>query len=667
MKLIDQILRKPLHVAFGQALQGGGITSVDLVATPGAATVTITASDGSAAPIAGADASTAGVMTAADKIKLDGLSNATTQDFPIRPDIAAAVIKADVTHIRTAGHSTAGDGGGALYRRVGTEPTHALKVRSADLAWWELVPDSSGYINVRQSGAKGDGVTNDGQAFLDALGFASLDANVNDNGTVGVIVPPSDKAYNLGATTLQLKATVHLVGQNGGQAGANVSKLLWDANVTGIIVHRTNTIGATTEASSTQLSADSSRIEGLQLGSAGGTIAGVTDATKGHGIWLRARAAIRNITITGFPGNGINIVASAGGAADVEGNANNWYVELARITGCFGHGVFVDGADVNSGVAIAVDASSNGRWGIYDSSFLGNTYLACHSATNGQALIGANAADASSTVTFGGNRYFANVAASEADLVATTPGTNEAVWKFSIVGGTHPQIPLWVAAKPAGTYFHGGAYRTDNANGRNTLVGCYSEGGQGAAQIVTPTQLLGGLHGSGVTGVGFWQDGNQVKLGNLKFLARADDNGVGLELDLRRFTDSMIYANVTGDHASGTQLMAWDQTSKYWQIGKHANLAARVPINITTDLTTNQFGTGASVGGGYPFFGRGFFLGNGTNARLQYANTAAPTTGAHARGEIVWNINPVAAGTAGWICTVAGTPGTWKTFGTIEA
>lgn len=47
--------------------------------------------------------------------------------------------------------------------------------------------------------------------------------------------------------------------------------------------------------------------------------------------------------------------------------------------------------------------------------------------------------------------------------------------------------------------------------------------------------------------------------------------------------------------------------------------------------------------------------------------TAAPTTGTAARGDIVWNRSPVASGSVGWICTTAGTPGTWKTFGTIAA
>lgn len=45
---------------------------------------------------------------------------------------------------------------------------------------------------------------------------------------------------------------------------------------------------------------------------------------------------------------------------------------------------------------------------------------------------------------------------------------------------------------------------------------------------------------------------------------------------------------------------------------------------------------------------------------------AAPTSGAHVLGEVVLNSNPSAGGFAGWVCTAAGTPGTWLGFGTIE-
>jgi hypothetical protein len=45
--------------------------------------------------------------------------------------------------------------------------------------------------------------------------------------------------------------------------------------------------------------------------------------------------------------------------------------------------LYLDGPDANAGVAIQLDCSDNRGWGIYDSSFLGNTFIACHTAANG--------------------------------------------------------------------------------------------------------------------------------------------------------------------------------------------------------------------------------------------------------------------------------------------
>jgi hypothetical protein len=47
--------------------------------------------------------------------------------------------------------------------------------------------------------------------------------------------------------------------------------------------------------------------------------------------------------------------------------------------------------------------------------------------------------------------------------------------------------------------------------------------------------------------------------------------------------------------------------------------------------------------------------------------TAAPSTGTWGRGDIVWNSTPSAAGTPGWVCTAAGTPGTWKAMAVVAA
>lgn len=48
------------------------------------------------------------------------------------------------------------------------------------------------------------------------------------------------------------------------------------------------------------------------------------------------------------------------------------------------------------------------------------------------------------------------------------------------------------------------------------------------------------------------------------------------------------------------------------------------------------------------------------------SGSGAPTTGEYLKGSIVMNNNPSGGGMAGWICTTAGTPGTWKTFGVIS-
>jgi len=47
--------------------------------------------------------------------------------------------------------------------------------------------------------------------------------------------------------------------------------------------------------------------------------------------------------------------------------------------------------------------------------------------------------------------------------------------------------------------------------------------------------------------------------------------------------------------------------------------------------------------------------------------SAAPTTNTWAVGDIVYDTTPSAGGKIGWVCVTAGTPGTWKQFGAIDA
>lgn len=103
--------------------------------------------------------------------------------------------------------------------------------------------------------------------------------------------------------------------------------------------------------------------------------------STGDGIWMRTRARLRDIIIDRFGRHGCRIDATSG-ASTTQGNANNWEIQSSRFMRNGMDGLFVDGADANAGVAIRLDCSANGRHGIYDSSFLGNTYVACHVDAN---------------------------------------------------------------------------------------------------------------------------------------------------------------------------------------------------------------------------------------------------------------------------------------------
>lgn len=59
-------------------------------------------------------------------------------------------------------------------------------------------------------------------------------------------------------------------------------------------------------------------------------------------------------------------------------------------------------------------------------------------------------------------------------------------------------------------------------------------------------------------------------------------------------------------------------------------------------------------------------LGLTSNSAKPSSRSAAPSTGNWELGDIVYNSAPIPGGVIGWVCTTAGTPGTWKSFGQIS-
>ena len=98
-------------------------------------------------------------------------STSSTSSFDVNATVQGTSVPASLNFIRTAGYYAIGDGGGALYRRVGSQPSHAGKIQSADGAWWEFC-DSA--INVHQFGARGNGSTDDSAAINNAIAYMKL-------------------------------------------------------------------------------------------------------------------------------------------------------------------------------------------------------------------------------------------------------------------------------------------------------------------------------------------------------------------------------------------------------------------------------------------------------------------------------------------------------------
>lgn len=130
--------------------------------------------------------------------------------FETVADVAAATISTAYNYLTTYEYAT-GIGGGATYKRVAIEPTHAGKVQSLDGAWWELLSKPT---YVEQFGAVGDGLTDDRAAIQNAIDFVAIG---------GGELLFSNKTYAISSTILVRANDVRLVGYGGnlGQAGGN--------------------------------------------------------------------------------------------------------------------------------------------------------------------------------------------------------------------------------------------------------------------------------------------------------------------------------------------------------------------------------------------------------------------------------------------------------------
>lgn len=485
------------------------------------------------------------------------------------------------------------------------------------------LPTAAGHYNFDCMLPAGDGVTDDWaklRRLLDKQGQA-LPAFYRAGPSIYI---PAKKYYM--SQDLELKQTVRLFGDHIGYGSEVTGTLIFAPDSHGIVFNRFNTLNDGTVTGT--IGGDWSSVEGLYLRGSG------TDTTR-HGIYMRSRGSIIGCQIRGFPGDGIHVNAAAGFGGAVEGNANLFVVSRTQCVGNGRNGFYCNGADANAGLIEMLDCRGNGRHGIYDSSFLGNTYIACHTQTNGTGTT------SSSHVSYGGARYSANWRATEAQLVATEPGTNSAIWfPDPFGGGPVSGIPLWQAGQPEGTYFVAYSYFNDNLNSSAVFVGCYAESGAAGSVFLGPCVVIGGS-------LSTVYEGDRL---------RAGSNGT-YTLNRLSTGDSAAAVNLTD--GTGFFSFFYPGTSLPWRLQPSGNdLVFR---NGNLGSRNAYFITGDAAAVPYKFSVSDFLLGG----KRMMMGTAAPTTGTYAQGDYVRNSAPAVGQPKGWICTVAGTPGTWVSEGNL--
>lgn len=194
-----------------------------------------------------------------------------------------------------------------------------------------------------------------------------------------IIFPATDTNIFPMSATLNIRKMVHISGQvaQSGTTYVHGTRLEFPAGVSGLIFNAYNTsmYGLITPNQALFPGAYASILENVQVHGNGGSTA--------DGVVMRAGIELRNSSVRGFSRYGVRIYASeAGGTDSTTGNANGWKLDTCLIRNNGGDGVYVDGNDANVGVAIRVSSDSNGGWGFYDNSLIGNTYIGCDTSSN---------------------------------------------------------------------------------------------------------------------------------------------------------------------------------------------------------------------------------------------------------------------------------------------
>jgi hypothetical protein len=677
-----------------------------------------------------------GLVLSGTTLNASGGVSGDANAFDSKAAVEAATIDAGIDVIHTAGYYAAGDHGGGMYVRIGSEPAHPGKIQSDDGAWWELVAEDA-EVWVEQFGAIGSTDNNpdpsydNWQHFEDAKTFIIAKRSIRVGGgftlRVGVGIFYLSNHFEIKG------AMFHLKGNGTGTPTYNGTTLRFPPGVDGIIVQRAYGIGhdiyawsgnqeflvgykawagdniyicttagtshasvppsgtgtgivdgtvvwdfvrAATANEKTTVGGDGCVIEGMLLWSKWDFGSGVF--TSHSGVLARARCRVRDVFAAAFAGCGFAFIAN--GDPDfpgVTGNVDNFYIGHCASYYNGMDGIHIGYSIANAGLAEFCDCSENGRWGVFDASFLGNTHIGHHVAFSGNYGTGGRKKYPGSVI-HNGYQYQARLKCigleTETVDYSNAPDTDDSSWFLvHIDGGKTPSdgLPEWSALE---TYEPGGAYASNNINARNVWIGCYSEGGGPGSIFQGSDLVLGGLHAAGL---------DTTATGSM-LIDRGWNRPVSVGHNARTpGVTNFAYANLGPDNRPGQPfghrgiLAFGDQENDFNLTGlgptdpnEEIDYVLRLNnsydfLVITGDNTTRTYGLTGGATRSRAIVIPSLLVGPGSAARSIATAGATPSSGDWAQGDRAFEVFPTPGGHVGYICTAAGSPGTWAKYGNV--
>lgn len=350
-------------------------------------------------------------------------------------------------------------------------------------AWVRKFPSG---VNVRWFGAAGNGVTDDGPAFVAAIAaLKAYSANYGNyyGGSPKLFIPAGH--YFLGSTPLDINHTLIIEGEGSGQQGVGgrgATHLRWAAGSCGIraqfpFTSGTTGVDATVHDGSGGITLKHLCLEGGYAGTEGDF----------HGLVVRKTVFCEDLYIINWQGDGVQAWAgTVNGFGVVSGDAS-----CSRFVGvkCENNrgGFDIRGSDANVITLINCQAYTNRQFGYLDENGSGsNSVIGMHCAGNGIAIDGHDA-----TQCFYSGHVYAVKCGQEAWCSTNAPSgstADNAGWLWiTTSGGPVPEHPQWVNGM---SWRAGGDYVTLPSSGVD-LYNCYSEGG-GFSQFQGFTTIYGG-------------------------------------------------------------------------------------------------------------------------------------------------------------------------------